>query len=181
MVRNEVVFRRPPLTILATVAMIGIGGLVPYTVLSQPGIYWQTYLGVLVFVGLEYLFWLIGWHSAIRVSGGTLIVDNALLRHRIPLSGISVRVEDGLQIVAADGGRIGSISFGGSAIGGMSGYRHARRVADRIKTEIVRNRARVVNSGYSAKRATKFHLPWIPLLGLTVLFEAIVFAASLFQ
>lgn len=58
--------------------MMGVGGMVPYAVLSQPGVYWQTYAGVLLFVGCEYVFWLIGWHSAIRVSGDMLIVDNAL-------------------------------------------------------------------------------------------------------
>lgn len=181
MERNEVVFRRLTLTVLATVAMIGTVALLPYVAYSQPKSYWPAYFGALVFVGFEYLFWLIGWHSAIRISGDTLIIDNALLRHQVPLSHVSVRVEDGLQITFANGAHVGSISFGGSVIGGVRGYRHIRQVANKINTEIAQRRAKTANYKHPSEWTTKFYVPWIPLLGFVGLFEAIVFMVSLFR
>lgn len=178
MKRNETAFRKSYLTAFSTVAIMGVVAAFPYVVYVQQKAYWQAYFAAPIFVAFGYLFWLVGWHSAIRLNDDALIVDNVFLRHSMPLNGASVRVEEGLYIIAADGTKVGSVSFGGSAI---ASYRYTRRVADKINAEIGR---RVATGGVSddlVAHTAKICVPWKPVLGFLALFEAAAFVVSLFR
>src|SRR5258708_34153952 len=84
----------------------------------------DLFAGAIVVSLFAYLFWLVGWHSAVRLSRNGVSVDNLLLRHVIPWDELAeIGVGNGLVFRLRDGTRIGSVMYGGSGDRGDLGER----------------------------------------------------------
>ncbi len=94
----------------------------------------SVFFGALIISSLVYFFWLIGWHSKVRIDPSGVMVDNLLIRHVIPWGELSeIGGGNGLFFQLRNGQRIGSIMYGGSVIGALLGYRYTRKVATRMR------------------------------------------------
>ena len=123
------------------------------------------FFGAAIFSLFSYFFWLLGWHSAVRMDQGGVIVDNLLIRHMIPWEELSeIKVGYGLVFLLRDGRKVGSIMYGGSVAGEVLGYRYTSRVADRMRAarqELLAGSAKPPASGEYAQRIG--FSPWPPL------------------
>jgi len=123
-------FRKPALSVFASAAVavtvIGMAVMVANDV--------QDLFAAAIVVSLfAYLFWLVGWHSAVRLGRDGVIVDNLLVRHVIPCEELAeIGVGGGLVFRLRDGQRVGSVMFGESVIGEILGYGYTRSVAARM-------------------------------------------------
>lgn len=82
-----------------------------------------------------YFFWLIGWHSAVRLDPAGVRVDNIVVRHFIPWEELSdIAVGSGLEFRLRNGSKVQSLMYGGSLIGMILGYRYTRKVAAKMLT-----------------------------------------------
>ncbi len=135
----------------------------------------DLFAGAIVVSLFAYLFWLVGWHSAVRLSRNGVSVDNLLLRHVIPWDELAeIGVGNGLVFRLRDGTRIGSVMYGGSVIGAILGYRYTRKVAARMNATRDAIRASAAEDPVAApgyRRAAGFSV-WPPLAILAVM-EAI--------
>lgn len=115
--------------------MAGSGLLIIVTtfiILSAQGVR-DTYAGAIGLSAFGYLFWLVGWHSAVRLSNSGVTIDNLLARHTIPWNALEeITAEYGLIFRLTDGKRLTSIMYGGSIIGNILKYRYTKRVATMI-------------------------------------------------
>lgn len=121
-----------------------------------------------------YFFWLLGWHSAVRLGRDGVIVDNLLVRHVIPWGELSeIGVGNGLFFRLRDDRMVGSIMYGGSVMGTLLGYRYTRTVAARMRAareELLAGMADLPPSdGYVQRIGFS---PWPPLV-ILALMEAI--------
>ena len=162
-------FRKAALSVFASagiaVAVTGMAAMVANDV--------QDLFAAAVVVSLfAYLFWLVGWHSAVRLGRDGVIVDNLLARHVIPWGQLAeIGVGNGLEFRLRDRQRIGSIMYGGSVIGAILGYRYTRSAAARMNAPRDDVRARypgqcVPGAGY--RRVAGFSA-WPPLVILAVM------------
>jgi hypothetical protein len=173
---REMVFRKPYLTafsVAGAVFIVVIFAVAAFAI-KQASIFWVA----LIFTGGAYFFWLLGWQSAVRVTTSGVIVDNLLVRHVVPWNALSeVGVRSGLAVRLKDGTIVTSLTFGGSLIGVMLGYRYTRGVAARIKEACARMQAEapdlVPSAGY---RYGFYATPW-PLLVILTIMEVIAVIA----
>lgn len=164
-------FRKPALSVMAGVALAIVVGSFAALVTHRVR---DLFAGAIGFSLFAYLFWLLGWHSKVRMDHQGVVVDNLLVRHVIPwgeLSGIAVG--NGLVFRLRDGRNIGSITYGGSVMGALLGYRYTRNVAARMRAardELLAGSAELpASAGYHQRIGFS---PWPPLLILIVM-EAI--------
>lgn len=125
-------------TFVSLALAMGVGGwLVPLLVfLVDPikvSLIWSLALvPSLIFSLMVTFFWTLGWHSAIRYTATHVSVTNALFTTTVAWADVKeVDIDDGLTIHLRDGKELGSIQFGGSLIGALTGYpthRRARRM-----------------------------------------------------
>lgn len=149
---------------------IGPGSMVVIVTKEQRDLFTGA-AGFSVFV---YFFWLLGWHSKVRVDRAGVVVDNLLVRHVIPWGELSeIGVGYGLFFRLRDGGQIGSIMYGGSVAGTLLRYRYTRKVAGRMRAareELLAGMAELPPSdGYVQRIGFS---PWPPLV-ILALMEAI--------
>jgi hypothetical protein len=134
----------------------------------------SDFLGAVIFSLFAYFFWLLGWHSAIRMDRDGVIVDNLLVRHVIPWGELSeIRVGYGLVLLLRDGRKVGSIVFGGSVAGQILGYRYTSGIADQMRAarqDLLAGSAELLTSGGYAVRSG--FSPW-PLLAILASLEAL--------
>jgi hypothetical protein len=126
------VFRKPPLTAFCMAGDIFFIAGFAYvaSVVPQPGLFFVA----LILTGLTYLFWLIGWHSAIRLDESGVIVDNGLMRHEISWNGLSgIMIGYGLTFGLRSGGEVRSVMFGGSVMGAVIDYKYTEKIAERMR------------------------------------------------
>jgi hypothetical protein len=125
----------------------------------------SVFIGAVIISLLVYPLWLLGWHSAVRMDGDGVIVDNLLIRHVIPWQELSeIKVGYGLVFLLRDGRKFGSIMYGGSVIGAFLGYRYTSRVADRMRAARQELQARSAKLPASAEYARRIGFsPWPPL------------------
>ena len=129
---SELVFRKPLIYGLSAIAAAGCFAFFIVTIVSRPTA--QDFPGALIFSAFVYFFWLVGWQSSVRVVSAGVIVDNLLSRSFIPWRDISeIKGGNGLLIVTHSRERIGSLMYGGSIIGMLTGSRQSRAVASKIK------------------------------------------------
>jgi hypothetical protein len=142
-------FRKPALSVFASagiaVAVTGMAAMVANGV--------QDLFAAAIVVSLfAYLFWLVGWHSAVRLGRDGVIVDNLLMRHVIPWGELAeIGMGNGLVFRLRDGQRVGSVMYGGSVIGAILGYRYTRKVADRMNA--ARDGIRASSAEHEAQEA----------------------------
>ncbi|WP_157407345.1 hypothetical protein [Actinomadura atramentaria] len=121
--------------------------------------------------------WLIGRHSAVRVCRGGVVIDNFAVRHRIPWSEFSeFVVDDGLGVRLRDRRIIDSVVFGGSVIGDLLDYPHARKA--RRKLDAARDRV-IATGGESwpGGYEKRIFVPLVPLAAIIGACALLVLAA----
>lgn len=129
---SELVFRKPAFYGTAGAAALVVFVIFVVEVLSAPS--GSTFFGAFIVAVFIYVFWVLGWQSAVRVGSAGVIVDNLFFRHSIPWRDIAeIRTGNGLLIVTRGGERVGSLMYGGSLIGMFSGDKRSRAVAHQIR------------------------------------------------
>src|ERR1700692_792812 len=110
-------FRNWALSGFASVGMAVVG--VSMVIMVTHGVN-DLFAGAIIFSLFVYFFWLLGWHSAVRLDREQVIVDNLLVRHVIPWGELSeIGVGNGLFFRLRDGRIVGSIMYGGSVMGAL--------------------------------------------------------------
>jgi hypothetical protein len=138
-----------------------------------------TFGVAVIFAIIGYMIWLLGCHSAVRMNGSEIILEDVLTRHVIPwpeLRGIEVR--GGLVFEVRGGPNIRMWMYGGSLYGLVTGYRLQRKVAARMnaarkRLDEVSSTAPEHSPPYTRKIAFS---PWPPLV-LLIVMEAIAAVA----
>jgi hypothetical protein len=134
----------------------------------------DLFAGAIGFSLFGYFFWLLGWHSAVRLDRYGVIVDNLLVRHVIPWGELSeIEVGNGLFFRLRDDRMVGSIMYGGSVMGALLGYRYTRKVAARMRAardELLTGTVELPTSDGYVRRIG--FSPWPPLV-ILALMEAI--------
>jgi hypothetical protein len=170
---KAITFRKPALSVFAS-ADLAVAVTVMAVVVAKHAR--DLFTGAIVVSLFAYLFWLVGWHSAVRLVRNGVIVDNLLVRHVIPWGELEeIRIGHGLVFRLRDGQQIGSVMYGGSVIGAILGYRYTRKVAARMNAAWDGTRAgspELAAPGDSYRRVSGFSA-WPPLVILAVM-EAIV-------
>jgi hypothetical protein len=167
---QRLVFRKPVLTVISSCGIgLMVGGFSVLVLQNVKG----AFGAAVVASAFVYLFWLLGWQSAVRFTLSGVIVDNLLIRHVIPWAALAnIGVKHGLTFNLRDGRSVVSIMYGGSVIGGLFGYRYTRSVAERMcseRDELLNGQVVDVSSEY---RSHIHFSPWPPLIILISL-EAI--------
>lgn len=165
----SVIFRKRGLSAFASAGIaIVVSGIV---VMAVHGVR-DLFAGAVGFSLFAYAFWLVGWHSAVRVDRSGVTVDNMLVRHVIPWDQLTeIGVGNGLVFVLRDGRKIGSVMYGGSVIGALLGYRYTRGVAARMNAawdKVLEESSPPSALGGSYRRVVGFS-PWPPLAILAVM------------
>jgi hypothetical protein len=94
------------------------------------------FLGGIVGTAAAYLAWMIGWQSAIRLRPDGVVVTSMFLTDFVPWPDFKgFRVANGLRVITTDGRAIGSLAFGGSVAGQLTGYRRLKQVAERMDAD----------------------------------------------
>lgn len=175
----ERVFRKPALTLFAACGFaLMTGGFIAVLVNKTQGIFG----GAVIFAAFAYFFWLIGWQSAVRIRSSGIVVDNLLVRHCASWQEISeIQAGNGLEIRLRDGRRLGSLTFGGSIIGLVTGYRYTRAIAAKMRT--ARDELTPSETGSSsglAPYSRRINFSIVPPVVILVIMEGIA-AFSLLQ
>jgi hypothetical protein len=127
---DAMTFRKPALSVFASA---GIAVAVSVMAAMVANDVQDLFAGAIVVSLFAYLFWLVGWHSTVRLGRDGVIVDNLLVRHVIPWGQLAeIGVGNGLVFRLRDGTRVGSVMYDGSVIGALLGYRYTRGVAARM-------------------------------------------------
>jgi hypothetical protein len=121
-----------------------------------------------------YAIWVIGCHSAVRMDGSGMIVDDVLTRHVIPWSELrTIDVRGGLVFEVRGGPYIHMAMYGDSLIAAVTGYRRQRKTAARMN--MARERLQASHPAQQPPahyaRTIRFS-PWPPLVILAAV-EAI--------
>ena len=151
---------------LPTVADLGFWGITAGLILNGPTKVngWGSLAGA-AFVMTLFItfFWLMGWQSAIRLTDTHVAVTNVLITRVVVWDDVSgVTIGNGLTIHLRDGKTLGSIQFGGSLIGEITGYPSHRRARTILREALQRAReAGTVRTG-PVQIATS--LTWLPPL-----------------
>jgi hypothetical protein len=90
-------------------------------------------IGVAIVGVMMWVIWLLGWWSKVVIGSYGVTVDNVILRHDIPWEELrDIRAEGGLTFKLTDSTDVGSLSYGGSLAGAITGWRGLRRVRDQM-------------------------------------------------
>jgi hypothetical protein len=128
-----------------------------------------TFGGAVVFAAFLYLFWLLGWHSKVRMDSAGVVVDNLLVRHVIPWAALAeIDVDYGLDFRLRDGRKVGSIMYGGSVAGSLLGYKYTRSVATQMREAQKELCGTAEPAGGSYARRSGFS-PWPPLACVAIM------------
>ena len=133
-----------------------------------------TFGVAVIFAVFSYIVWVLGCHSAVRMDGSGVIVDDVLIRYVIPWAELRrIEVAGGLVIEVRGGPYIRTMMFGGSLYGVVARYRAQRKVAARMNAARERIEASQPAPDPSARyaRAISFS-PW-PLLAILAVMEAV--------
>lgn len=169
--RDDYVFRKAAFLVFAFAGSMIL--IVSLPILAAHHVH-DLLTGAIGFSAFVYLFWLLGWHSAVRLGRNGIVVDNLLVRHVIPWDPLeSIGVSYGLVIRLRDGMKICPLMYGGSVLGQVLGYRYTRKVAARMNAVKEELQARVPQAEPAARyqRRSGFS-PWPPLV-IVAIMEAI--------
>ena len=156
------------LSILATLRPTVLGGYVGLPIAAWAGVC---------------VTWLIVVVTAVRVRADSLVIDNWVVRHVIPwerFAGLFVETEAGMIARLDDGTVVKSVAFGRTLTDAIKGYSHMRETLDRIRADCSSARTVHGNAHPPPDHRRSLNVPWRPLLGFLVFFEAfswIAFAA----
>lgn len=123
-VGEEFVVRRPLMVSFGIVVPIiwFFGVSVTFTEMAARDLS-DAFFAPVIFSGFQVFFWSIAWRSSIRVGRGGLKVRNMFYVTEVPWAMVrEIALDNGLEIVLKDDSVIGSIHFGGSVIGAITGF-----------------------------------------------------------
>jgi hypothetical protein len=131
-----------------------------------------TFGAAVLLAAISYAVWLLCCHSAVRMDGSGVIIEDALTRYVIPWAKLrQIKVAGGMVIEVQGGPCIRPMMYGGSLYGAVTGYRRQRNVAARMNA--ARERLQASEAQSPARYAEMSALsPWPPLVILAVM-EAI--------
>ena len=140
----------------------------------------DVFIPGIAFGGIAFLIWAISWRSSIRIADEALIVCNVFFVHEIPWTGVrDILQNEGIKIVLDDGEIIGSVQFGGSLLGAMTGYPTYKRPTERLKQALEEHREAGRASAGVQKR-TYFSFPWVGAIGWYLFFTIPAVATFLY-
>lgn len=170
MARKTVAYRKPWFTAIAVLGVAGPAGAFAGIALSYPN--GSDPFGAVIFSLVAWFFWLIGWHSAVRMDAAGVVVDNLLVRNTIPWPALQdIQVSGGLMFRLHDGTTVGCLMYGGSLAGLLTGYPYLRRVAAHMRGTQADLSPGVAEapSGLVASLGRWHVSPWPPMLILATL------------
>jgi hypothetical protein len=130
--------------------------------------------------------WLGTVTTAVRVPADCLVVDNAVVRHVIPwerLAGLFVEEGAGMLARLDDGTVVKATAFPSTLVDAIKGYDTMRQTLDQVRADCRDARAGRAQASPAPPYRRVLHVPWRPLAGLLIFFEAlswIAFAAHRF-
>lgn len=170
MAPGAVTFRKPWFTAIAVVGVVGSSGAFAAISLAHPN--GSDLFGAVILSLFAWFFWLVGWHSAVRMDAAGVVVDNLFVRHTIPWSALeAIQASGGLRFLLRDGTSVGCLMYGGSLAGQLSGYPYTRGVAERMRrtqAELSPGAPQAL-PGPTGSRDVRHVSPWPPLLILGIL------------
>lgn len=131
----------------------------------------DVWVGMLIFSPACAFFWALGWGNAVRYTPTHLSITNGLVTSRVAWTDVQrVSGEDGLTIHLADSRVMGSIQYGGSVLGEITGYPTYRSAVEALTAaHLEATGGRRVPPGYVH---VEEHWWWRPPLLATALFLA---------
>ncbi|MGH3250407.1 MAG: hypothetical protein ACRDOI_29960 [Trebonia sp.] len=170
MARKAVAYRKPWFAAVAVLGVAGTAGGFADIALSDPNgsdPFWAV-----IFSLFAWFFWLIGWHSAVRMDAAGAVVDNLLVRNTIPWPALQeIQATGGLIFRLRDGATVGCLMYGDSLAGVLTGYPYLREVAARMRrTQAELSPAVAETPPDLIASLGRWHVsPWPPLLILATL------------
>jgi hypothetical protein len=173
---RPVVFRNWPFWLFAWAVVAFMAFLLGLAAVSIGG--GGTFGVAVIFAVIAYVAWLIGCHSAVRMDGSGMIVDDVLTRHVIPWGELlRIDVRGGLVFEVRGGPYIHMTMCGGSLMGVVTGYRLQRKTATRMNAARERFQASEPAPQPPAHYARTIGFsPWPPLVILAAM-EAVAVLA----
>jgi hypothetical protein len=167
---KAVVYRKPWFTAVGVLGVAGPAGAFAGIALSHPN--GSDAFGAVIMSLFAWFFWLIGWHSAVRMDAAGVVVDNLLVRNTIPWPALQdIRVVGGITFRLRDGATVGCLMYGGSLAGLLTGSPYLRRVAARMReTQAELSPGAAQAPPELTASLGRWHVsPWPPLLILATL------------
>ncbi|MBD3142607.1 hypothetical protein [Microbispora bryophytorum] len=166
------VVARKPVAIVLTVLVPGALALMGMYAILEAAII-RSLADALVFSLIlgesSFVIWLLAWHSKIRATPRGLFVDNFLVVHEIPWHHVKdIVLENGILVVLDDDTVIGSLQFGGSVLGGITGYPTFRRPLRRLQQALANYKDNGEHEAREKKTYVRF--PWIAALAWFLLY-----------
>jgi hypothetical protein len=144
--------------------------------LASPGV--GNAVGAAVLAGVLWVLWLLGWWSKVVIGPDGVTVDNIVMRHVIPWEQLrDIRAEGGLRFELTDGSSVGSLSYGASLAGAITGWKGMRRVRDQMLA--ARSGPGVDAPLPHHERRNRIKIAWWPIALYLVPLEAIAIASGL--
>jgi hypothetical protein len=113
MAPSAVAYRKPWFTAMAVVGVVGSSGAFAGISLAHPN--GSDLFGAVILSLFAWFFWLVGWHSAVRMDAAGVVVNNLFVRHAIPWSALeAIQASGGLRFLLRDGTSVGCLMYGGS-------------------------------------------------------------------
>lgn len=163
MKRKEITFRKMAMAVPAALAGTGTYALFTVGVFSDP--MGSDFFGAVIISAFIYFFWLVGWHSAVRLGPDGVRVDNFLVHHFIPWGELAdISVGRGLEFRLYNGRIVRSLMYGGSLIGAILGYKRTRRIAIRMRTVSTEMAATALQTREPLAYHVRYRIPPWPLL-----------------
>ena len=165
MAPGAVTFRKPWFTAIAVVGVVGSSGAFAAISLAHPN--GSDLFGAVILSLFAWFFWLVGWHSAVRMDAAGVVVNNLFVRHTSPWSALeAIQASGGLRFLLRDGTSVGCLMYGGSLAGQLSGYPYTRGVAERMRRTQAELSPRAPQAlpGPTGSRDVRHVSPWPPLV-----------------
>lgn len=127
---------------------------------------WQMFFGSGILACVLVFLWLIGWHSRVRVDEQSVTIVNGFSYSRIPWCHVESVEQNGCFMVRLSSGEeIGSVQYGGSLIGELTGYLTHRRLVRIAKKYLESSRLLPRSEGEPDPLLGKLR---IPVIGISV-------------
>ncbi|MBO0835737.1 MAG: hypothetical protein J2P28_09485 [Actinobacteria bacterium] len=144
--------------------------------LASPGV--GNAVGAAVVAIIMWVIWLLGWWSKVVIGPHGVTVDNMIMRHVIAWEQLGdIHARSGLTFELTDGSRIGSLTYGASLAGDLTGWKGLRRVREQMLA------ARPVRSAdappANRERRTRIKIAWWPIAVYLMPLEAIAIASGM--
>lgn len=119
-----------------------------------------------------WVIWLLGWWSKVVIGPYGVTVDNLILRHDIPWEELrDIRAEGGLTFELTDSNDVGSLSYGGSLAGAITGWRGLRQVREQMLA--ARSAPAADTPPRHHEQHSRIKIPWWALAAYSVPLEVI--------